>query len=364
MHQAGHPKSAQKSDAGVADPAAWQALAGILGPSDRIKEVARQIEHAARTAAGVSVVGEDGTDRELVARAIHALGRPAQAPFITIHCDAISPARIEHDLFGTPSAYPLQPRQKHEYGNGGPPAPDRVASGSILSRARGGTAFFRHIEEMPDRVQARLAQVLRDGEILAAGSERAEALDVWPMTAVSPQFQSEIDEGRVRHALANRFSGTRVFLPPLRDRREDIPALVTHYIERASLAAGLPARAIAQPALALLSALEWNGNTRQLRGLIDTIVTTSSSPDIGLDAVLDQLQLRGGGASRGLSVPVSGTLKQARQQFEREFIAAVLAQHHGRIPDAARSLGIQRTNLYRKMRALRLTRATTRPDLA
>jgi len=340
-------KTGQKSHTEDMDAGALLATAGILGGSPRIRDVIRQIELAARVGAGVTLVGEDGTDGDLVARAIHTMARPA-APFLVIQGDTASPTRIELDLFGTADAVPAT-------------VPDRIAAGSLLHRARGGTLFFSHIEELPDRVQVRLAQVLRDGEALVGATDRAERLDVWPMTLVGPGFQNEIDEGRVRTTLANRFAGTRIFLPPLRERREDIPALVHYYLERASATAGVPPHAISAPALALLSALEWHGNGRELRTLIETVTADGSQGEIALDAVLEQLQRKGNGMSRGLNLPVGATLRQARQQFEREFITAVLAQNHGRIPDAARSLGIQRTNLYRKLRSLRLTRAQARP---
>jgi two-component system nitrogen regulation response regulator NtrX len=343
-------KTGQKSHTDDMDAKALLATAGVIGPSPRIKDVIRQIEIAARSTAGITIVGEAGTDGDLVARAIHATGRPPEAPFVVIQGDGSSPSRIELDLFGNSDA-------------GAAPAavPDRIAAGSLLHRARGGTIFFSHIEELPDRVQVRLAQVLRDGEVLVGAGDRAERLDVWPMAVVGPDFQNEIEEGRVRTPLANRFGGTRIFVPPLRERREDIPHLAQYYLDRISLTAGTAPRDISQPALALLSALEWNGNGRELRTLMETITANGSQGEVGLDAVIEQLQRKGNSISRGLNMPVGATLRQARQQFEREFITAVLAQHHGRIPDTARSLGIQRTNLYRKMRSLRLTPAPARP---
>lgn len=239
--------------------------------------------------------------------------------------------------------------------------PDRLGVGSLLQKARGGTALFTHLEELPDRVQARLGQILRDGEALIGPAERPEPLNIWPMTVVGKTFQNEVDEGRVRPALANRFSETRLFLPPLRERREDIPALVQHYLEMAASDTSASARTISQLALALLSAFEWQGNTRELRTLVEAMAGNGRHDEIGLDEILEHLQRKGPGIGRGLNLPIGATLRQARQQFEREFITAVLAQHHGRIPEAARSLGIQRTNLYRKIRSLRLTRAPERP---
>jgi two-component system nitrogen regulation response regulator NtrX len=350
MHLGLPLKTGLKSRTDDLDARMLLATAGLLGPSSRIKDVIRQIDNAARATAGVTIVGEEGTEGEIVARAIHSMGRPAGAPFVVIRCGASNPVRIEQDLFGTTDPTPTP-------GAG----PDRVAVGALLHRARGGTALFLHLEELPDRVQARLAQVLRDREAILGGTDQPQGLDVWPMTTVAPAFQREVDEGRVRPALANRFAGSRIYLPTLRERREDIPALVLHYLERATAIGGAPARGISQPALALLCALEWTGNARELRSLIETISASDRTGEVGLDAVLEHLQRRGGGISRGLNLPVGATLRQARQQFEREFILAVLAQHHGRIPEAARSLGIQRTNLYRKMRTLRMARGPEHP---
>jgi DNA-binding NtrC family response regulator len=302
----------------------------IVGESPLMREVLGHIDKAAASATGVLVTGEPGTGRGLVARAIHARSAPSvtpaqagiqashaqagiqvtpatagvqdhlvtpanagvqpiDAPFITVNCDTLLPADAERQIFGVPG---------NGHGNGGPRAaraPEVVYPGSLLHSALGGTIFFRHVEELPTRVQARLARLFRDREFLQRSRGDALPFTARPIAAVDLDFQSHIDEGRVRIDLHRRFAEFRIALPALRERREDIPALAQFFV---------------------------------------------------------RLDSAGGGPHVALGAP----LREACARFEREYIAAVVARHHGRIRDAAKSLGIQRTNLYRKLRALRLAK--------
>jgi two-component system nitrogen regulation response regulator NtrX len=173
------------------------------------------------------------------------------------------------------------------------------------------------------------------------------------MAGVAPDFDAAVQDGRVREDLFRRLSIIGIDLPPLRSRREDIPALANYFVRQICASLGVPPKILSRPALSLISALPWRGNAVEMRALIESIVVgLQGGRGIGLEDVLAHVKLDGGSVvfSNG------GTLKEARARFEREYITAMLEQHHGRISEAAKALGIQRTNLYRKMRSLRVLR--------
>jgi len=201
---------------------------------------------------------------------------------------------------------------------------------------------------MPARVQGRLVRVLRDGEAAIAGDGKVRG-PIRAVACVEPGFDIVVDEGRVRADLFKRLAAMRIDLPPLRNRREDIPALVDQFLQDICLLARLPRKTVSYPALTLLTSLPYRGNTRELRSLIEMLVERTPAATIRLEDVLRNLRLDV--AAPGGS-PCSGTLRDARARFEQQYICEVLDRHHGRIADAARTLGIQRTNLYRKMRTL------------
>ncbi len=194
--------------------------------------------------------------------------------------------------------------------------------------------------------------MLRDREAVFAETGQSIDFDVRPMAGVDPEFDVAVSEGRVRDDLLRRLAVIRIDMPPLRRRREDIPALANYFLREICASRRLPPKVVSRPALLLISALPWRGNAAEMRTLLETVVgAVPDSRGIGLEDVLAHVRLDGGSTS----FPDGGTLKQARSRFEREYIGAVLEQHKGRISEAAVALGIQRTNLYRKMRALRVT---------
>jgi two-component system nitrogen regulation response regulator NtrX len=222
-----------------------------------------------------------------------------------------------------------------------------------LHDALGGTLYLQNVADASTRIQARLARVLRDREAVLVESNEPVDLDVRPIAGVNPGFDSAVVDGQIRDDLFRRLSAIRIDVPPLRGRREDIPALANYFLRDVCASHRIPPKMLSRPALLLICALPWRGNAGELRLLLDSIVGgLQGGQGIGLEDVLAHVRLDGGSAvfAKG------GTLRQARARFEREYIAAVLEQHHGRISDAAKTLGIQRTNLYRKMRSLRVSR--------
>ena len=311
--------------------------------SPAMRDVMAIVGRAASMRAGVIICGERGTGRRATARAIHA-AQGGLGAFVSVDCSLYEQDDLESHLFGSAARTPANERNGRGI--------ERVSRNGLLHDARGGTLYLQNLTDAPARAQARLARLLRDREATIAETSQDVDFDVRPMAGVEPPFEGIVGEGRVREDLFRRLSLIRVDMPPLRNRREDIPALANYFLREVCAALGLPARTFSRPALSLISALPWRGNAAELRGLIEALVSSSSGHLVGLDDVLMHVTLDGGPAFSN-----KGTLRQARARFEREYIAATLEQHHGRISDAAKALGIQRTNLYRKMRSLRVNRA-------
>jgi DNA-binding NtrC family response regulator len=326
----------------------------LYGHSPAMRDVLALIARAATMRAGVTIRGEEGTGRQAAARAIHAAQTGGARRFVSINCAAYDSEQLDALLFG----------QTANHGQGGEThgtgdvlqsrGLERIAKTSRLHEARNGTLYLQNVAEASARVQARLARVLRDREAIIGGDgQGAVSFDVRPMAGVDHGFDTAVQEGRIRDDLARRLSVIQIEMPPLRNRREDIPALANSFLRAICGASGVPPKTLSRPALALIAALPWRGNAIELRALLESVVNgLQGGKNIGLEDVLAHVRLDGGSAV----LDHGGTLKQARARFEREYIAAVLEQHHGRISGAARALGIQRTNLYRKMRSLRVGR--------
>lgn len=312
----------------------------LYSHSPAMREVMATVTRAATMRAGVVVRGEAGTGRRVVSRAIHNAGTSSAGSFVSVDCSSDAEA-LEIELFGLTARPHAGDRRSLE----------RITRGSRLHQAHGGTLYLQNVAEAPMRVQARLARVLRDREATCVDVQQAIAVDVRPMAGVDIGFDRAVEEGRVRDDLFRRLSVLRIEMPPLRNRREDIPALANYFLRQLCASLRLPPKTLSRPALSLISALPWRGNVVELRTLLESIVIgLAGGRGIGLDDVLAHVRLDGGSGA----FSNAGTLRQARARFEREYIAAILEQHRGRISDAAKALGIQRTNLYRKMRSLRV----------
>jgi two-component system nitrogen regulation response regulator NtrX len=271
-----------------------------------------------------------GCSKVVVAAELHERGRAA-GQFVKVVCDEASGMLDEH-LFGTPAPSPSDL--------------ELVTTGSRLAAARGGTLFLQDVSELPARVQERMARVARDGEVQIDGdgaTARVRLIADAPVT-----IDSDVLNRRFRKDLYRRLAGSRLDLPPLRDRREDVPELSAYLLDQVCSARRVPRRRFADATLALLSALDWPGNLAELKDLLERVVDETSDEFIRIEQIVPMLRLT---RARPSFSPV-GTLREARTQFERNYVSSVL-QHHGwRVAAAARTLGIQRPNLYRKARQL------------
>lgn len=294
----------------------------LMGSSELIRDAAAQVWRAAADDRGVLVTAEAGLDAHALALAVHQ-GSPRKfGPFIVLACGGSPAGELGRKLFGTAARAAGADL-------------DLIGATALLLRAQGGTLFLDGISELPAPLQRRLARVLQDGEIRVARRAGAVALDVRIVASQEPGLN-----GSVRDDLLRRLP-LRLEVPTLRQRREDVGA-----IAEAMLAARDPLRKFTPAAITVLAALPWRRNTIELAGLIDRLSATGSTTLIRQEDVLAEVHLD------RPAVRASGSLKEARRQFEREYIASVLRDHEWHMPEAARALGIERANLYRKARQL------------
>ncbi len=291
---------------------------------------------------GAAFCGERGSGRRLLARALHRLGDPARArPLVELDC-ALPPVHLERRLFDEGAEH-----------HAGDVAAERLGPASAVAAARGGTLLLTNLARMPARQQARLARLVRDREaVIARHREEMIDLDIRLVAVFGAHLDEQVREGDVRADLYEQLSDLRVDVPPLRRRREDIPALAAHCLRSAPGDASRPRR-FSRSALALLSALPWPGNAVELGQLIHSVALSVRRSVIQIDDLLERASLEGVATRLDTGV----TLRDLKARFERECISAVLVRHHGRVGDAAKALGIQRTNLYRKVRQLNVARS-------
>jgi two-component system nitrogen regulation response regulator NtrX len=322
----------------------------LSGTSTRVRDCLAQFQQAAGDERGVLVVAERGLDAESVARAIHAGSVRRPAPFVVLTCGG-GAQEVERALFGVSAR-----RRGDEL--------ETVSSASAIVRAHTGVLFLDDVAELPAAAQRRLARVLRDGEAhLQSPTQKAragdagprpsgrQAIDVRVLGAAPSSLISAVDDGRLLDDLARRLP-LIVDVPPLRQRREDVGEIAGRILsERA------PGRQFTPAALTVLAALPWRRNIAELRALIDRLATLAPSPTIRQEEVLAEVQL-----DRPPLRPGSN-LREARRQFERDHIASVLRDYGWQMREAARALGMERANLYRKARQLGipLRRGTVAP---
>jgi two-component system, NtrC family, nitrogen regulation response regulator NtrX len=321
----------------------------IFGPSLAMRKVLEQVTRAAACTGNILICGEPGTGRETVAREIHRRSpRVTSRWFVKAASTSNSPEALELDLFGFHASRPGD--------RGDPRNLERIARAGQLHQALGGTMFFEQLPDMPSRVQARLARLFRDGEAIVIDDGELVNFDARAIVAIERAYDEALREGRVRSDLHRVISTMRIELPPLRSRRKDIPALTGFFLDGICRTLQVPPKIADDSALQLLSAMPWHGNVSELKNLLNCLARVVRGDVIGLRDVLEAVQLDG----RANPFRNGGTLREVRTQFERDYIATVLEHYHGRVPDAARALGIQRTNLYRKLRRLKVPKRNGR----
>ncbi|MFI5257383.1 MAG: sigma-54-dependent transcriptional regulator [Gemmatimonadales bacterium] len=314
----------------------------IVGRSYAIRAVIEKIELVAKTPARVLITGENGTGKELVARALHANSPRAKEPFVEVNCAAIPGELIESELFG------------HMKGSFTGAVQDRAGK---FEQADGGTIFLDEVGDMSLAAQAKVLRVLQDGVVTRIGGSKPVTVDVRILSATNKHLETEITAGRFREDLFYRLNVVPVHVPPLRDRREDIPLLVGHFVGQLTGPAGLAPRVMTDEAVARLSELDWPGNIRELRNTIERLLILASGPRIGGDDV-DRLAGRRAGGSEGalgnlLDVP---TFEEFKHAAERAYLLAKLRAFDWNVSETARALEMPRSNLYKKIERYGLSR--------
>ncbi len=309
----------------------------MIGESPAMKDLAVAIERVAATPARVLILGENGTGKELVARAIHASSRRAAGPMVRVNCAALPADLFEAELFGHVKGA-FTGAVNHRRGR--------------FERASGGTLFLDEIGEIPLAVQPKLLRALEDGEIERVGSEGGTPVDVRVIAATNRDLPKRVDEGLFREDLYYRLEVVTIQVPPLRDRPGDIARLARHFLDAAALEIGRSGLILEAEGEAFLEEQSWPGNVRQLRNLMERLAILAPTARIDRDAIERHLGTR---THAGMP-PAAGPLAPAVALFEERFIRDALARHRGNVAATARELGFERSSLYKKMKALGLER--------
>lgn len=288
----------------------------LMGSSVAVRRLSDDIQSVA-TEPYVLIESEAGLDTDIVASTIHARSR-RRGRYVAVECRAVRSQLVERTLFGSA-------RRQSRNGNS-------IDANSALAQAGGGTLYLGNVCELSPAAQTRLLHV------------RGVAI----VAATTADLGARVEEGRFDASLLEQLSRARIAVPGLRCRAEDLPLMIETLIAERCAEAGVAVKAVTDAAMSLLISMPWPGNLVELRHAIEQLVSVASSDVIEVEDILAHVQFQGALAPHS----PSGTLRAARRQFERDYIALILRQHHGRVGDAARALGIQRTNLYRKARQL------------
>ena len=315
----------------------------IVGRSYAIRAVIDKIDKVAKTPARVLITGENGTGKELVARAIHRESLRSSGPFVEVNCAAIPSELIESELFG------------HMKGSFTGAVADRAGK---FEQANGGTLFLDEVGDMSAAAQAKVLRVLQDNVVTRIGGSKPIQVDVRVLAATNKTLEEEITAGRFREDLFYRLNVVPLHVPPLRERREDIPLLAAHFIAQLTEREGMPPRVVTPDTVARLQSLDWPGNVRELKNTIERLLILSPGPRIAAEDV-DRLVGRRGPDQIGLgSLLESKTFEEFKHAAERAFLLAKLREFDWNVSETARVLDMPRSNLYKKIERYRLTRET------
>ena len=309
----------------------------IIGESEVVRALREQIATAAPTSGRVLIQGENGSGKELVARAIHALSARREQPFVEVNCAAIPEELIESELFG------------HERG---------AFTGAVARRrgkfeaADGGTLFLDEIGDMSLKTQAKVLRALEEQVVERVGGREPRKVDVRVIAASNRDLPTLIAQGQFRDDLFYRLAVIPVEVPPLRARRDDIPLLVEHFVALFGAENGKRAKTVSGEALAYFLAYDWPGNIRELRNMVERLVIMTPGDVIGPDDLPASLRPKEAAAGGGEG---QRSLKEARDGFERAYILAELRAHDWNMTRTAERLGIERSHLYRKIKAYGIT---------
>jgi DNA-binding NtrC family response regulator len=310
-----------------------EAPLSLAGASEPVRRARESFELAVSQTTPVLIVSEAGSRARETAESLHGRTR-AGAPFVAVECGALQPADLEGRLFGV-SARRVQSSEL-----------ETIGGDAAIAEAGPGTLFLEQIEELPASAQRRLVRVLRDGEVRVSG--RHTRLPMRLVASTVRDLDADVREGRFRQDLLRRLSACRIAIPPLRHRPADVAEIVAQLVNQS----GGPPRSFTRAAMTVLAALPWAGNIDEVDTLLQKVLKTAGA-SVTQEDVLAHVPMDG----QFSRVDLTASLRDARRRFERDYIAAVLERHQWRMSEAARALGIERANLYRKTRQLGIVRA-------
>jgi two-component system nitrogen regulation response regulator NtrX len=306
----------------------------MVGSSRAMQALHEAIERAAPTNATVLITGESGVGKELVAREIHRLSQRCDRPFVQVNCAAIPEDLIESELFG------------HE--KGAFTGATARQTGKFV-QAGGGTIFLNEIGDMSPRTQAKVLRVLQNGEVEPVGAAKTLTVDVRVLAATNHDLDRAIADGRFREDLFFRLNVIPIRCPPLRDRREDIPELIEHFVRTIARDNNLRERRLSESAIRHLQSLPWPGNIRELRNTIERLVIMARGDVVEVGDIEALLPRSAAPPSAPAAADESGSLQQVRESAERQFLLDKLEEFNWNIARTARAIGTPRSNLYKKM---------------
>jgi len=320
----------------------------LIGTSPLANQLRQQIDKAAPTGSRVLITGPPGAGKEVVGRLLHVRSRRAKGPFVPINCATMRPERLEIELFGSESGSDGGPRKI-----------------GTFERAHGGTLFLDEVADMPLETQGKIVRVLQEQTFERIGGSSRVEVDVRVVASSNRELAGEISGGRFREDLFYRLNVVPIKVPPLRDRREDIPLMARHFMARSSEAAGLAPREVGEDAMAALQAYSWPGNVRQLRNVIDWLLIMApgdAREPVHADMLPNEITaiaptvVKWDKGSEIMTLP----LRDAREVFEREYLLAQVTRFGGNISRTAAFVGMERSALHRKLKSLGLF-GTDRP---
>ena len=316
-------------------------MVGRSAALDRVREL---IAKVGPTAARVLITGENGTGKELVARGLHEASPRRDQAFVEVNCAAIPSELIESELFG------------HMKGSFTGAFADRAGK---FEQADGGTLFLDEVGDMSLSAQSKLLRVLQEGVVTRIGGSKSIEVDVRVLAATNKDLEGEIAEARFREDLLYRLNVVPIEVPALRERLEDVPALVAHFAEALAESAGVPGKKFAEDAMARLQTRTWPGNIRELRNAVERALILAPGKVVTA-ADIDRLLPGGDGAMPLASAPSGAhTFETFKQEAEKNFLAQQLREHDWNVSETARALKMPRSNLYKKIERYGLTREST-----
>jgi two-component system nitrogen regulation response regulator NtrX len=314
----------------------------LVGVSSAIAQLRQAVERVAPTGSRVLIQGPAGAGKEVAARMLHARSRRADGPFVALNCAILAPGRFEEELFGVEA---------------GPDPVVQPRRAGVLERAHGGTLLLDEVGDMPQETQGKIVRALQEQGFTRIGGAQRVQVDIRVIATTSKDLQAEIGAGRFREDLYYRLAVVPLKIPPLRERREDIPALARHFMAKSVETSGMSPRELTEDALAAMQAYEWPGNVRELRNLIDWLLIMAPG-DAREPIRPDMLPPQVGAAAPAVlkldrsSEIMTLPLREARELFERQYLEAQLLRFGGNISRTAAFVGMERSALHRKLKFL------------